>query len=90
MAIRNNQQGVFYFNDQIPLTALLQEDGKIEPQAFVQTWKTLPEANESQKELPISIASLDIVKSKIQAANVFLMAHKQVSQRLFWHMFATC
>ena len=78
VAIRNNQQGVFYFNDQIPLTALMQEDGRIEPAAFVQTWKNLPEANETQKELPISITSLDSVKSKIQAANIFLMAHKQV------------
>lgn len=78
VAIRNNQQGVFYFNDQIPLTALMQEDGRIEPAAFVQTWKNLPEANETQKELPISITSLDSVKSRIQAANIFLMAHKQV------------
>jgi len=79
VAIRNQQQGVFYFNDQIPLTALLLEDGRIEPAAFVQTWKNLPEANESQKELPISITSLDMVKSKTEAANIFLMAHKQVN-----------
>ena len=82
VAIRNTQQGVFYFNDQIPLTALMQEDNKIEPQAFVQSWKSLPEANESQKELPISITSLDVVKSKIQAANIFLMAHKQVCTQM--------
>jgi AP-1 complex subunit beta-1 len=78
VAIRNTQQGVFYFTDQIPLTALMVEDGRIEPAAFVQSWKNLPEANESQKELPISITSLDMVKSKIEAANIFLMAHKQV------------
>ena len=60
----------------------MQEDGKIEPQAFVQSWKSLPEANESQKELPISITSLDVVKSKIQAANIFLMAHKHVYTHL--------
>ena len=78
VAIRNNQQGVFYFNDQIPLTALMQEDGRIEPAAFVQTWKNLPETNETQKELPISITSLDSIKSRIEAANIFLMAHKQV------------
>ena len=78
VAIRNNQQGVFYFNDQIPLTALMQEDGRIEPAAFVQTWKNLPTANETQKELPISITSLDSIKSRIEAANIFLMAHKQV------------
>ena len=78
VAIRNTQQGVFYFNDQIPVTALLQEDGRIEPAAFVQTWKNLPEANETQKELPISITSLERVKARIEAANIFLMAHKQV------------
>lgn len=78
VAIRNTQQGVFYFNDQIPLTALMLEEGRIEPAAFVQTWKNLPESNESQKELPIRIGSLDQVKAKIEAANIFLMAHKQV------------
>lgn len=56
----------------------MQEDGRIEPAAFVQTWKNLPEANETQKELPISITSLDSIKSRIEAANIFLMAHKQV------------
>ncbi len=86
VAIRNTQQGVFYFTDQIPLTALMVEDGRIEPAAFVQSWKNLPEANESQKELPISITSLDMVKSKIEAANIFLMAHKQV--RLLAVLFA--
>ena len=78
VAIRNQQQGVFYFNDKIPLTALLLEDGRIEPAAFVNMWKNLPEANESQKELPISIASLDSVKSRVEASNMFWMAHKQV------------
>lgn len=78
VAIRNTQQGVFYFNDQIPLTALMLEEGRIEPAAFVQTWKNLPESNESQKELPIRIASVEQVKAKIEAANIFLMAHKQV------------
>ena len=91
VAIRNTQQGVFYFNDQIPLTALMLEEGRIEPAAFVQTWKNLPEANESQKELPIRIAGLEQVKAKIEAANIFLMAHKQVKYRMLCSNFCvTC
>ena len=78
VAIRNNA-GVFYLTDQVPVTALLLEEGRIEPGEFVQTWKSLPESNETKKELPIRLANLEIVASRIKAANIFLMAHKQVS-----------
>lgn len=77
VAIRSTG-GVFYLTDQIPLTALLLEDGRIEPGEFVQMWKSLPESHETKKELPIRIANLEVVTNKIKAANIFLMAHKQV------------
>ena len=78
VAIRNNQLGVAYFNDTLPLPAILVEDGKIEGSVFVGSWKSLPEANEVTQQLPINIGSLDSVRARLAAANLFVMAHKQV------------
>lgn len=78
VAIRNNQLGVAYFNDTLPLPAILVEDGKIEGSVFVGSWKSLPEANEVTQQLPINIGSLESVRARLAAANLFVMAHKQV------------
>ncbi|KAK9833824.1 hypothetical protein WJX74_006957 [Apatococcus lobatus] len=80
VAIRNNQLGVAYFNDSLPLPAILVEDGKIEGSVFVGSWKSLPEANEVTQQLPINIGSLESVRARLAAANLFVMAHKQVAQ----------
>ena len=79
MAIRNNQLGVAYLNDSLPLPAILVEDGKIEGSVFVGSWKSLPEANEVTQQLPINIGSLEGVRARLAAANLFVMAHKQVT-----------
>ena len=78
VAIRNAQQGVFYFTDQIPLTAMLRPEGKIAASAFVNAWKTISDANEVQRQLDVMIGNAEAAKSKLEAANVFVMAHKQV------------
>lgn len=36
VAVKNNQQPVWYFNDKVPLQALLLEDGKMERQSFLE------------------------------------------------------
>ncbi|KAK9867573.1 hypothetical protein WJX84_010901 [Apatococcus fuscideae] len=80
VAIRNNQLGVAYFNDTLPLPAVLLEDGKIEGSVFVGSWKSIPEANEVTQQLPINMGNLEGVKAKLAAANMFVMAYKQVAQ----------
>lgn len=72
VAIRNNQQGVFYFNDSIPLSALLREDGILQPSAFIPAWKSLPDANEAVQNLQVRIASPDAVSRALQAVNFAL------------------
>lgn len=75
VAIRNNQQGVLYLNDTIPVTALFVESGQMEPSNFPPSWKAIPDANEASQQIPgPSPASIEIVKQRLASNNVFLMA----------------
>lgn len=46
VAIRNAQQGVFYFSDKVPLEALIDQENSIQPNAFIPLWRSLPDSNE--------------------------------------------
>ncbi|KAL2902752.1 Beta-adaptin-like protein C [Bienertia sinuspersici] len=52
VAVKNNQQPVWYFNDKISLHVLFTEDGRMERSTFLETWKSLPDSNEVLKESP--------------------------------------
>lgn len=78
MAIRCNQLGVLYMSDNVTLAGVLAEDGRIESAAFVNGWKAIPETSEVQHPLNLTIAAADVAKSKLEAAHLFVMAHKQV------------
>ncbi len=43
----------------MPLEALFLEGGRIEPAVFVSSWKSIPDANEATKQLPLGIASVE-------------------------------
>lgn len=62
VAIKNAQQGVFYYPDSISLEALFVEGGRIEAAAFVSTWKAISSDNEVTRQLPVSINSLEIAQ----------------------------
>lgn len=62
VAIKNAQQGVFYYPDSISLEALFVEGGRIEAAAFVSTWKAIPSDNEVTRQLLVSINSLEIAQ----------------------------
>ena len=72
VAIRNNQQGVFYFNDNIPLEALLREQGALQPSAFIPVWKSLPDANEAVQNLQSRINTPDAAIQRLQTLNLVL------------------
>ena len=38
VAVKNNQQPVWYFTDKVPLQALFLEDGKMERSTFLEVW----------------------------------------------------
>ena len=50
---------MFYYTDVVPLEALFLEGGRIEPALFVSSWKSIPDANEATKQLPLGIASVE-------------------------------
>ncbi|KAE8698129.1 UDP-glucose 4-epimerase family protein [Hibiscus syriacus] len=45
-----NQQPVWYFNDKILLHVFFVEDGRMERTSFLETWSSIPDSNEVQKE----------------------------------------
>ncbi len=76
VALRTNQLGVLYWEDSISLGALLAEDGTIDGQTFLSSWRTLPQ--ELVRKLPMSITDIEQAKAKLQAVNLFVLAHRPV------------
>lgn len=80
VAVKCAQLGVLYFEDVIPLAAVLEENSKIESTAFVSSWKNVPESDEAQRELPshVIIRDASLATAALEAVNLFVMAHKSI------------
>lgn len=78
VAVKNNQQPVWYFNDKIPLHVFFAEDGRMERATFLETWKSLPDSNEVLKDLPgVVINSVEATLDKLAASNMFFIAKRK-------------
>uniref|UniRef100_A0A1J3HH02 Beta-adaptin-like protein n=3 Tax=Noccaea caerulescens TaxID=107243 RepID=A0A1J3HH02_NOCCA len=78
VAVKNNQQPVWYFTDKIVLHALFSEDGRMERGTFLETWRSLPDSNEVQKEFPgITITSVESTLDLLAASNMFFIAKRK-------------
>lgn len=78
VAVKNNQQPVWYFNDKISLHVLFSEDGRMERAAFLETWKSLPDSNEVLKEFPgLVMNSVEATLDKLAASNMFFIAKRK-------------
>ncbi|KAL2902650.1 Beta-adaptin-like protein C [Bienertia sinuspersici] len=78
VAVKNNQQPVWYFNDKISLHVLFTEDGRMERSTFLETWKSLPDSNEVLKEFPgLVINSMESALDKLAASNMFFIAKRK-------------
>ncbi|XP_076854109.1 LOW QUALITY PROTEIN: AP-1 complex subunit beta-1 [Brachyhypopomus gauderio] len=77
VAVKNNID-VFYFSCQYPISLLFVEDGKMDRQVFLATWKDMPSENETQYEIKDCHLSSDAASSKLQANNVFTIAKRTV------------
>ncbi|XP_041854785.1 AP-1 complex subunit beta-1 isoform X2 [Melanotaenia boesemani] len=77
VAIKNNID-VFYFSSQYPMSMLFVEDGKMERQVFLATWKDIPNDNESQFQIKDCHLSSDAASSKLQGSNIFTIAKRTV------------
>jgi hypothetical protein len=80
VAMRTNQLGVFYWDDTIPMAALLEEGGTIDGQTFLASWRALPQ--EAVQKLDVIIADIEAAKARLGAVNLFVLAHRPVSDAL--------
>ncbi|CAH1449648.1 unnamed protein product [Lactuca virosa] len=86
VAVKNNQQPVWYFSDRLSLFVLFMEDGRMERSTFLETWKSLPDSNEVSKEIPgITINNVDATIEQLASSNMFFIAkHKNRNQELLY------
>ncbi|KAL1569106.1 beta-adaptin-like protein C [Salvia divinorum] len=82
VAVKNNQQPVWYFNDKIPLSVLFSEDGRMERSSFLETWKSLPDSNEISKDFPAFVmTSVEATLDQLAASNMFFIAKRKHSNQ---------
>ncbi|XP_051151479.1 beta-adaptin-like protein C [Andrographis paniculata] len=82
VAVKNNQQPVWYFNDKIPFLLFLSEDGRMERPTFLETWKSLPDTNEISKEFPdIVVNNIETTLDHLAASNIFFIAKRKHSNQ---------
>ncbi|XP_043924368.1 AP-1 complex subunit beta-1 isoform X2 [Protopterus annectens] len=77
VAVKNNID-VFYFSCLYPLNILFVEDGKMDRQVFLATWKDIPSENEAQFQIKDCTLSADAVSNKLQSSNIFTIAKRTV------------
>jgi AP-1 complex subunit beta-1 len=78
VAVKNNQQPVWYFQDKLSLLVFFSEDGRMERTTFLETWKSLPDTNEVSKEFPgIVINSVDSTVDRLSGTNMFFIAKRK-------------
>uniref|UniRef100_A0A671NGE5 AP-1 complex subunit beta-1-like n=1 Tax=Sinocyclocheilus anshuiensis TaxID=1608454 RepID=A0A671NGE5_9TELE len=77
VAVKNNID-VFYFSCQYPLSLLFVEDGKMERQVFLATWKDIPNDNEAQFQIKDIHLNSDVASNKLQGSNIFTIAKRTV------------
>ncbi|CAM4543450.1 unnamed protein product [Leuciscus chuanchicus] len=77
VAVKNNID-VFYFSCQFPLSLLFVEDGKMERQVFLATWKDIPNDNEAQFQIKDIHLNSDAASNKLQGSNIFTIAKRTV------------
>ncbi|XP_005722215.1 AP-1 complex subunit beta-1 isoform X5 [Pundamilia nyererei] len=77
VAVKNNID-VFYFSCQYPISMLFVEDGKMERQVFLATWKDIPNDSEAQFQIKDCHLSSDAASNKLQGSNIFTIAKRTV------------
>lgn len=78
IAVKNNQQPVWYFSDKISLMVLFTEDGRMERGTFLETWKSLPDTNEVSKDFPALVMnSVETTLDRLAASNMFFIAKRK-------------
>jgi len=70
---------VWYFSDTLAVEQLFLSDGILDRENYLNTWKSLPDANESTKMFAaVSVASVDNWVARLKTKHVFFMAQRQL------------
>lgn len=69
---------VLYLSTVVPFYAYCVEDGAMDKQQFLQTWKEIPQANEVQYVIDAISLTSDQISEKLQKNNVFTIAKRNV------------
>ncbi|KAB5564526.1 hypothetical protein DKX38_004580 [Salix brachista] len=86
VAVKNNQQPVWYFSDKISMHVFFTEDGRMERGSFLETWRSLPDSNEVSKDFPgITVNGVEATLDQLAASNMFFIAkRKHATQDVFY------
>ncbi|XP_038888500.1 beta-adaptin-like protein C [Benincasa hispida] len=86
VAVKNNQQPVWYFNDKISMHIFFTEDGRMERASFLETWRSLPDSNEVTRDFPaLLINNVEAIPERLAATNMFFIAkRKHANQNVFY------
>jgi hypothetical protein len=74
--MKTTQLGVLYWDDSIPLPAVLEEAGTIDGTAFLNTWRGLPQ--ETVQKLGLTVSDIEATKARLGAVHLFVLAHRPV------------
>jgi len=84
IAIKNNQSNdAFFFSATVPLPVLFTEAGALERSAYLSMWKSIPDANESTRDIPLNAGptDLDFLVRKLTSRNLFEIARRKVNDQ---------
>lgn len=78
IALKTTELNIAYFTDILRLEALFNEEGVIDQNSFLSSWKTLSGTNETVQSLPITLSTAETTIETLKKHNIFLIAHRKV------------
>jgi len=80
MAIKTDL-GIAYFSDSLEAYDLFDDNGRLDKKQFLELWKSIDETHEITRELPTNCSSVDMLKQKLAAHNMFFVAQRSVTNK---------
>ena len=62
----------------LSMSCVLTDSMRMEPAAFVDLWRSVPDAEEQQAELPVIVGTVEAIKTALQSSGWMVLAHKNV------------
>lgn len=67
---------MFYWEDAVPLSSVLDEAGTIDGNEFLSSWRSLPQ--ETTQRLGATVSDIEAAKAALGAARLFVLANRPV------------